>query len=533
MLTLSWQDDTGPHELAWPSGNCRLGRSQDNDVCITDRSVSRRHAMLSREQNGWRVRDSGSQNGTKVNGAVAADRPLRDGDEILLGDIRIHVAIPSPPAAQERQAEVQAPAPAPASDMAEGSIVLDARNISQGGSSLTAGSPGWSPEAASALAGLVNVAEQLLQSSSVENLFERILRLVFEHVPVENVFLLLAEDGTGRLVQRVARQRDGARPGGTISTEIATRAFRQRESILTLDARDDPRFCRGQSIMAQGIRSVMCVPLWVSEATIGVIFADSTTRRVRLDEHHLHFLTLLGHVAAAAIEQARLRRQIEEETAFRDRLMRYHSPTLVDEIMAARGGYGAFLDPTEREVSVLFADMVGFSTRTEGMQPREVARLLNLFFSEMVDILFEHEGTLDKFIGDAIMAVFGAPNDLPDHAIRAVQCAAAMHAHLAKRNLGLEGKDEIHIRIGINSGVAVAGDIGSERRVEYTVVGNTVNVASRLEAFVAKPGGIVIGESTFLAVEGRFPTQYLGEQTLKGIQQPVKAYQVLIPPLVG
>jgi adenylate cyclase len=448
---------------------------------------------------------------------------LQDGDEILLGDIRIRFGTEAPPG---RRPEGEEAGRTPTPEVADGSIILNAEHVSQGRSTMTASASGWPPEASAALAGLVNVADQLLQCTSVEHLFERILRLVFGHVPVENVFLLLAEDGSGQLVQKLARRREGGRPSGSISTEITTRAFRRRESILTLDAQADPRFC-GQSIMVQGIRSVMCVPLWAAESTIGVIFADSKTRRVRLDEHHLHFLTLLAHVAAAAIEQARLRRRVEEETTFRDRLMRYHSPTLVDEIMSSRAGTG-FLDPAEREVTVLFADIVGFSTRTEGMQPREVARLLNSFFSEMVDIIFEHEGTLDKFIGDAIMAIFGAPNDLADHAARAVQCAAAMNAHLARRNVGATEKEQIRIRIGINSGVAVAGDIGSERRVDYTVVGNTVNVASRLEAFVAKPGDIVIGESTHGSLRGRFPTQFLGEQTLKGILRPVKAYQVLL-----
>jgi adenylate cyclase len=525
MVTLCWDDDDGHHAYQLMGDTCRLGRSAENDVRLVNHSVSRRHAILFRVQSGWCVRDGGSQNGTQVNGVVATERALHDGDELQLGDIRVLFQESSTDGGGTPPQKGAAAEPPPAA-IAAGSIVLSAEQVSKGRSSASSGAFLWAPEAAAALAGLVNVAESLIRLTSMDELFERVVHLVFAHVPVENVFLLLYDQKADSLVSKLARHQSGGPAHGTISTDIALRALRRRESILTLDAQDDPRF-GGQSIMAQGIRSVMCVPLWVADATIGVVFVDSKTRRVRLDEHHLHFLTLLAHVAAAAIEQARLRTRVLEEAAFREQLMRYHSPSLVEKIMA--GQSKGLLEPTEREVTVLFADIVGFSTRCEGMPPRDVARFLNHFFSAMVDIIFDHEGTLDKFIGDAVMAIFGAPSDVPDHAVRAVQCALTMRRHLQQRNAAtnIEGED-VHIRIGINSGPVVAGDIGSARRVDYTVVGNTVNVAARLEALVAKSGSIVIGESTRKALAGRFPTADLGRQTLKGILQPVQAYEVLL-----
>ena len=525
MVTLRWNDDDGHHEQLLTGDTCRFGRSTENDVRVANHSVSRRHAILFRVPSGWCVRDGGSQNGTQVNGIAATERALHDGDELQLGDIRILFQECPTDDTRPPLPEIAGVAPA-AVGIAEGSIVLSAEQVSQGRSSASSGAFLWAPEAAAALAGLVNVAESLIRLTSMEELFERVVHLVFAHVPVENVFLLLYDQKTDSLVPKLARHQSGKPAHGTISTGIALRTLRRRESILTLDAQDDPRF-GGQSIMAQGIRSVMCVPLWVADATIGVVFVDSKTRRVRLDEHHLHFLTLLAHVAAAAIEQARLRTRVQEEAALREQLMRYHSPSLVEKIMA--GQSTGLLEPSEREVTVLFADIVGFSRRCEGMPPREVARFLNRFFSAMVDLIFDHEGTLDKFIGDAVMAIFGAPGDVPDHAARAVQCALAMRRHLEQRNAAtnLDG-EEIHIRIGINSGPVVAGDIGSARRVDYTVVGNTVNVAARLEALVAKSGSIVIGEATQRALAGRFPTADLGQQTLKGILQPVRAYEVLL-----
>jgi adenylate cyclase len=524
MVTLRWDDDEGHHEHQLVGDTCRFGRSAENDVRLTNHSVSRRHAILFRVLKGWCVRDGGSQNGTRVNGVQAAEGALHDGDELQIGDVRIQFLESDADNGRAPTGETGVAEPPVA--IAEGSIVLSAEQVSKGKSSASSGAFLWAPEAAAALAGLVNVAESLIRLTSMEELFERVVHLVFAHVPVENVFLLLYDEKTNALVPQLARHQSGTPAHGTISNDIAMRALRRRESILTLDAQEDPRF-GGQSIMAQGIRSVMCVPLWVGNATIGVLFGDSKTRRVRLDEHHLHFLTLLAHVAAAAIEQARLRTQVQEEAALREQLMRYHSPSLVEKIMAGKNQ--GLLEPTEREVTVLFADIVGFSTRSEGMPPRDVARFLNHFFSAMVDIIFDHEGTLDKFIGDSVMAIFGAPGDVPDHAARAVQCALSMRQHLQQRNAAtnIEGED-IHIRIGINSGPVVAGDIGSARRVDYTVVGNTVNVAARLEAMVAKSGRIVIGEATQRALAGRFPTADLGMQTLKGILRPVRAYEVLL-----
>lgn len=524
MAILRWDDDDGHHEQPLGGDTCRLGRSAENDIRLANHSVSRRHATLFRVPNGWCIRDGGSQNGTRVNGIEATDRSLHDGDELQLGDICLGF-LDCPVDEGRTPTRVLAADPLPAA-IAEGSIVLSAEQVSHGKSVASSGAILWAPEAAAALAGLVNVAESLIRLTSMPELFERVVHLVFAHVPVENVFLLLYDEKTDTLVPKLARHQSGKPAHGTISTDIALRALRRRESILTLDAQEDPRF-GGQSIVAQGIRSVMCVPLWAGDATIGVVFADSKTRRVRLDEHHLHFLTLLAHVAAAAIEQTRLRTRVQEEAALREQLMRYHSPSLVEKILA--GQSQGLLEPSEREVTVLFADIVGFSTRSEGMPPRDVARFLNHFFSAMVDIIFDHEGTLDKFIGDAVMAIFGAPADVPDHAARAVQCALAMRRHLQERNAATRLEDEdIHVRIGINSGPVVAGDIGSTRRVDYTVVGNTVNIAARLQALVAEPGTIVIGETTQRALAGRFPTTDLGQQKLKGILQPVHAYEVLL-----
>ena len=145
----------------------------------------------------------------------------------------------------------------------------------------------------------------------------------------------------------------------------------------------------------------------------------------------------------------------------------------------------------------------------------------------MTDQIFNRGGTLDKYIGDAIMAFFGAPNPDADHARHAVEAAVAMQEALYALNaMRPEGYPELKMRIGINSGVAFAGDIGCEKRMDYTVMGSTVNLASRLESGVARPGQIVVGPSTAELV-GEDRLRQLGAFSLKGIEQEVRPFEVL------
>src|SRR6185295_9942805 len=163
----------------------------------------------------------------------------------------------------------------------------------------------------------------------------------------------------------------------------------------------------------------------------------------------------------------------------RERLQRYHSPSVVSRILEGGDDADAPFIAQERDLTVLFADIVGFTAMAEGMPPPQVAQLLNTYLGVMSDIVFEHEGTLDKFIGDAVMAVFGAPLEQPDHALRAVRTAQDMRRALSRLNANRASP--IRMRISVHSGAALAGDMGSPKRREYTVLGDVVNTASRLE----------------------------------------------------
>jgi adenylate cyclase len=161
------------------------------------------------------------------------------------------------------------------------------------------------------------------------------------------------------------------------------------------------------------------------------------------------------------------------------------------------------------------------------MPPFAIGLVLNDYLSRMTDTIFKYEGTLDKYIGDAIMAVWGAPLDMADHEARSIRAALEMIERLEEFNSERKEGPTLRIRIGINSGKAVAGEIGSINKKEYTVLGDTVNTASRLESSVAKPMTVVIGENTYNATKDLFEMKSLGKATLKGKEKEVAVYQVL------
>jgi adenylate cyclase len=184
------------------------------------------------------------------------------------------------------------------------------------------------------------------------------------------------------------------------------------------------------------------------------------------------------------------------------------------------------MTPTEKFVTGLFTDIVSFTPLSERLSPAEVSLLLNQYFRKMTDIIFDYHGTLDKYIGDAIMAVFGAPIERKDDAERAVKAALDMRKTLAEILEKIEPDKRFGIRLGINTGRVVAGNLGSPRRMDYTVIGDTVNTASRLES-IAEPGQILIGEKTYASIKGKFKIREIGKRSVRGKSKAIAVYEVL------
>jgi adenylate cyclase len=273
----------------------------------------------------------------------------------------------------------------------------------------------------------------------------------------------------------------------------------------------------------------MCAPLWNRDSVIGVIHVDSPLHVGTFTERDLDLLTALANFAAVAIERARLHDRVAEEKRIRGRLERYHSPQVVDEIIADVKATGSFKEVRTKTVTILFADLVGFTSWSEKMEAADLAHLLNRFFTLASEAIFSQDGTIDKFVGDAVMAFFGAPIDQPDHPSRAAAVALKVREEVAEwnRERASQGKSPLEVRTALNTGEAIVGEIGSARRVEYTVVGNAVNVAARMEEFVAMPGDIVVGPLTYEAIKDAYRVAQLGFFALKGVSTQIPLYKLL------
>lgn len=507
-----------------------IGRGSDNDLVVNDFGVSRHHAKIVFNPDGCFIVDLNSRNGTRVNNVLVTRNELKDGDEINLGKFNIRLTKTSDDQVlfkEEPEGAVLGPGTfiKPISDLRKllpGQMALSGSSISQRPAVVDI------EQNNQTLGILIQVAKSLLTVQPLDEVLNLVMNLIFEHLPAERGFLMLYEEDSGELSPKVVKYRNPAADSSkiTISKTIAKKVFSDKVSILTSDAQMDPRFDGGQSIIFHNIRSAMCAPLWNKDNVIGVVFIDSSTRSGSFTTSNLDLLTALANYAAIGIEQARLNEKIQEEVKRRTQLERYHSPAVISRMLSFKST-DTGIDAQEMDVSVLFSDIVGFTSLSEKMEPSRVSLLLNDYFSEMTDIIFRHDGTLDKFIGDAIMAVFGAPLAMEDHAVRAVRTAIEMRDKLEEINADRKEGNPMQVRIGINSGRVVAGDIGSPKRIEYTVLGNTVNIAQRLEAGVAKPGQIVIGEDTYRMIQGSFEVQPLGEFNLKGLEKLITVYEVL------
>jgi adenylate cyclase len=339
------------------------------------------------------------------------------------------------------------------------------------------------------------------------------------------VFLLLVDEHSGELVPRLARTRSGDSPGlVNISRTVLGAVMRDKASMLSTDVPQDHRVDTSESLVLQKVRSFMCAPLWTEHEVFGVLYVDAPEEK-SFSEPDLDLFTTVSNYAAVAIEQARLAARLLEETRRRERLQRYHSPAVAERIVKQQEGEGdAMLEAQEREVTVLFADLVGFTTWSEHMAPSEIASTLNAFFTAMTTVIFRFEGTLDKFIGDAVLAVFGAPLDQPDHALRAVGAARAMRDALHRLN---ESQPQaLKMRLAINSGVALVGDIGAPMRREFTVLGDVVNTAARVQGQVCEPEQILMTGETYDRLGGAIDARTLGSVVVKGRSAPVAIYEI-------
>jgi adenylate cyclase len=489
-----------------PGSAVVVGRGVMSDIALYDPTISRRHAELTAGPDGVHVRDLGSSNGTSVNGARIAIGLMQPGDSITFGKVVFQLE-EVPETGPERRRPDQTLTP-------HGTIVrqLQVRGgvvpveIAVDASAGPAGQLRLAAEneaerTTKKLSLLLEISQKLSSEFDLDRLLGTVADVTFEIINVDRVSIMLMNERTGELVPRISRSRLGDTEFNHVPRSIAQKVVDERVAVLSHDAASDTRFV-GHSIVTHGVKSAMCSPLMAAgDEVLGLLYVDSLTSANSFSDEDLQFLVAFSGLTASGIRNSRYADQLQREATVRSNFERYFAPNVAAEIAQQQGAVA--LGGDRRPLTVLFSDIRGFTSLSERMTPEEIAQLLSDYFSEMVEIVFEHGGTLDKFIGDAVMALWGAPIAHADDTDRALAAAMAMQRSLVALNArwATAGRQQIGVGIGINYGEAFAGNIGSHRRLEYTVIGDAVNTAARL-CKNAEAGEILVG-STFREVVRR------------------------------
>jgi adenylate cyclase len=497
-----------------------IGRHPDNSIQVLDRIISKEHAQIQRAADGkFLLRDLRSLNGTFIRGERIGEYFLADGDEITMGSTRLlFVDKPQQDDALHRvtiapgltESHIRQRIQASTGDFQPEKQLTDVALIRRDYERLRIGH---------------ELARAVGNELDLDKLLPKILDKAFELVGADRGAILLTDD-KGELVPRFVKTRSGR--GDTnivLSRTVMAEVTTNKAAVLSSDATMDSRFSGAHSIIMQGIRSTMTVPLLYSNELLGIMHLDSLFTSNAFTEKDLQICTGMAAQAAVSIQNARLASRIEKEAQTRAQISRLIPPSVVEQVV--KGQLTIEKGGRLNEITMLFSDIRGFTTMSDGRPPEEVVNTLNEYFEVMVDILFQYAGTLDKFVGDEIIGLFGAPISIEDGPFKAVSCGLAMMQGLAEfnRTRASENLPAIRIGIGINTGDVITGAIGSTRALQYTAIGDAMNVASRL-VNLASPGEVIISENTYRYVADRIDATALPPVKVKGKADELKVYRV-------
>lgn len=559
-----------------------MGRHPSNSIQLMDKIASKEHCVVEQRGTQYVLRDLGSLNGTYVNGRrVNGEQMLRHGDEIELGmtraryddgvSPRTYPKLPiSPEVVQQRAHSSSSGTPIPtppvasrmpaSSSQAErsGTMVpsghtpvgnlrtpvrssVSSVSLEDGsrpiGAEVRASNRGFLPyDAVAQNAGqlrndyeqmrmIVELTRDIGTEHDFDKLLTKILRSLFRFVAADRgVILLMGNDGTLR--PGATYRRDQSDTPIKLSSTILSRVVRDKAAILSSDAAGEfGAVNTGKSMVLNRIASAIVVPLLHEGDIYGAIWLDSEAV-AQFRQKDLELVTAVGGQAAMFIANSMLEKKIEKEAVTRERLMRLLSPNVAEQVIKGK------LDVKQggthvNECTVFNSDIRGFTRMSEGISPDLMIEMLNEYFEVMVEILFRHDGTLDKFMGDGIMALFGAPASKSDDAARSIRCALDMMESLARfnRDRASRGIFPFEIGIGIHSGPLVAGYVGSTKSMSYTVIGDTANTSARLCA-AATAGQILVSEQVVNQVAGMFRLEELPATLLKNKEKPMRIFNV-------
>jgi adenylate cyclase len=499
-----------------------IGRDLQNDLVLADPRVSRRHAIVRQTADGIRLSDLKTNNGTFVNGQRITEVKLADGDAIKIGNCKLtFTAVEPPPLVSQEMRQILQKRPGE---------VLDTSFLAN----LTA-SKETPPivyrqaleKKERILALFYELSCKLGSVFSLEEIYQKVCEIVLQVTPASRC-LIFRKDAEGEFKEVSARLREGnlVIPPLPVSKAVFAKVARKRVSLLLEHAQREGISLFSRSLRLNQIQSVMAVPIVGRRALLGIIYADCYDLLKTFSPDDLDLLNAVAVQTGMAIDTITTSERLQREAQARASYERFLPQQIVDDML--RSPEKVKLGGVRQMVTALFSDLRGFTALSEDCQPEIVVNLLNRYFTLASEIIFRHGGTLDKYIGDGLLALFGAPTVSERDAVKAVRAAVDLQRALMGFNQELA---EIQlppaaVGIGINTGMAIVGYIGSEHRLDYTAIGDTINTAARLES-IAQPGQIVISESTLQALDESFHLKPLETVKLKGKSESLRIAEVI------
>ena len=505
-----------------------VGRGSGNDLVLDHSSVSRLHAVLKVEADGSVViADRGSTNGVLVNSErIPGEAKLANGDELVIGAYGLKFEHTAEGALRVEKVEV----PSTVNDVLRAPVKYETPHAPDA----TAGSVDdllaqvrKLEREKYLLTVLYDAGKALSARLSVDDIAEQVMALAFRIEGVQRGFMMLFDERGGVQRQTEVRYRvqpTTAQPQISLSRSVLDLIKQQKQPILVSDASADERFTGSESMKISGLQSAMCAPLLGKERLLGIFYVDNLQATAAFTQEELNVFALVAAQAAAAIDSAVTHEALAKQAVQRSALERFLSPDVVEMIAA---NPNVRLGGSNQVVTVLFSDIRGFTTMSEKLPPEKVVEILNEYFTRVTDVIFDNGGMLDKYLGDGVMAVFGAPISKGNDAANAVRAGIEIQKLVLQLNLDSKARQwpELRVGVGINTGIVTAGNIGSPRRIDYTVVGDTVNVASRLMSNAAG-WQILISESTAQSLGPEIPLEPLAPLQVKGKSQPLSVFSV-------
>lgn len=534
-----------------PKNTYTIGRAKDNDIILNDQRVSRHHAHIRADETHFTLIDGyfiagelrRSVNKVFVNGAPFLEKILEIGDQITIGGTNLEFRQTNPlPDVTEITPVVPEKINFDDQPLGHTQMLISASEIIGKHSNISIESNLATPEEIKDLRRKAQILELLYEMSKtlgtvfdLKEIFVKATDLIFRGTPAERVVALLADETIdGRILdyslQPIAvkardAQLESLTEKLTISRTITQKVMREKVALLSQDARSDAQFSGSESIVSQGVRSTICAPLITESNVHGVVYADRLDPFASFSQEDLELISAVAAQTAVTVETIKAHKRLAREEIARANYSRFMPEYVVKQLLEKPDSFR--LGGINQTITVLFADIRGFTSLSEHENPEKVVRLLNSYFTAMSEIIFEFGGTLDKYIGDGLMAIFGAPTATPNDPQNALRTAVAMQKRLLILNKELReaGFPDVQIGIGLHTGEATIGYIGSEKRSEYTAIGDTVNLAARLESN-ALPGQILISDATAKLCENLFPMIAHEPLTVKNRLQPVSLFEV-------